>query len=87
MLMAEDMTGFSDQCKQQIHDDMRHPDIEIRTNAEEDFTHFARTFLGPDPSEQSDVRNLYYSEGAAINTRAYEDMWRFVWHGWRLCAA
>ena len=60
MLMAEEMTGFADQNKQEIHDSLIDSDFDVRKQAQIDFVKFAKSF-GPNPEELIDIHQRYYS--------------------------
>ena len=60
--MAEEATGFDEQEKQKIQDDMIDRNEEVRAQAEEKFMKFGRTF-GPSPVDLNTMHKRYYDEG------------------------
>ena len=62
MLMAEEMTGFADRNKQEIHDKLIDFDFDVRKQAEIDFVQFGKSF-GPNAEELNDIHDERYYSG------------------------
>jgi hypothetical protein len=67
ILLCEEMTGFAECDKQRIHDNMIHPDKNLRKEAEKDFAHFGKTF-GPEPHDLNRIWKEFYDEGGHHHT-------------------
>jgi hypothetical protein len=78
ILMAEEMTGYSDQDKQQIHDDMIHPSKYVRKQAAPKTVQDFRPHIRPRP-QRAEQHTRSVLLGRRRSTLASSDLWR-VWH-------